>query len=170
MTSETPRPAASPSRWLYSALVASLAINLLVLGFMGTAAWQHRGHGWGHRGPGLLGFVSQLDDSRQAEMRQKITAASEALDPLRQKARDSWKTANGSLTVEPFDAAKAKEAFAKARDDELQLKLAISNSLVDTAATLTPEERKLLQAWRDKRRGKYDKRIGNKGGKPGSED
>lgn len=151
MTSERPP---RQSRWLFPALIASLALNLLVVGGIGAAAWQkkhHRGHGFGSDF-GLMGFVRELPDDRRAVVREQIKKAREATRPLKKSVREAWREANATLTVEPFDKEKFKAAMAKASDVESQFKAAIASGLADIAENLTPEERAQLQAWREKRK------------------
>ncbi|MBS0270540.1 MAG: periplasmic heavy metal sensor, partial [Proteobacteria bacterium] len=66
--------------------------------------------------------------------------------------RKAWIDANTMLTEEPFDKAKFAEALAKLRETENVYKTALNGALADTAASLSPEERKILQSWREKRR------------------
>ena len=48
-----------------------------------------------------------------------------------------------------------KAAMAKLRDTENQFRTRLNNSFAEIAASVTPEERKLLQTWRDKRRPRF---------------
>jgi uncharacterized membrane protein len=154
--SEAPTTSERPprqSRWLFPALIASLALNLLFIGGIGAAAWQkkhHRGHGFG-ADFGLMGFVRELPDDRAAVVREQITKARESTRPLKKAVREAWRDANATLTVEPFDKEKFKAAMARASDAESQFKAAIAGGLADMAEKLTAEERAKLQAWREKR-------------------
>lgn len=155
MTDTDIKPEAAPrrSRWLFPALVASLALNLLFVGGVVGAKVMHKRYGGPHGADfGLMGFVRELPDERRKLIRDEIKKAREAMKPMRATVRDAWGEANAVLTVEPFDKQKFKAAMAKLSDAEVQFKTAVSNSLADTAEKLTPEERKQLQAWREKRR------------------
>lgn len=157
MNTEVSGPASGRSRWLKPLLIASLALNLLVIGGMASAMWRHhhgRGPFGGPRGDhSLMGFVRELPSERQQAVRADIEAARETVKPMRQEIRDAWSAANTALTLEPFDKAKVKEAAAKLLAAEAKFKSAISDALIDTAEKLSPEERKKLQEWRERRRG-----------------
>ena len=99
-----------------------------------------------------MGFVKELPDDRQDVVRAEITAAREAMKDLRATVRKSWVDANTLLTAEPFDKAKFNAALAQLREVEDRYKTGLNGALADTAEKLSPDERKLLQSWREKRR------------------
>jgi uncharacterized membrane protein len=139
------------TKWLYRGLVASLALNLLFAGGLGRAAWHHR-HGPRGDDTGLMGFARQLPQDRQKIVQEDIAAARLVILPLRKAVREAWDDANLVLTAEPFDKDKYKASMDKLTDTEGRFKAAIASALADTAAKLTPEERKNLQGWREMRR------------------
>ena len=51
------------------------------------------------------------------------------------------------MANDPFDAETLKSAYAKVSAAQLQLKAAAAESIVETAATLTPDERRQLGDW-----------------------
>ncbi|MBX9684372.1 MAG: periplasmic heavy metal sensor [Hyphomicrobium sp.] len=161
MTTDGRETSAQRPRWLYAGLIASLAVNLLVIGGMGAAFWHHRHGGpgpWRGDDAGLMGFVRKLPKERQDVVRNDVKLARETLKPLRDAARSAWTDANNALAAEPFSADAAKGAFQRMTDAEATLKTAISSVLIDTAAKLTPDERRVLTQWRDKRKpGKRDR-------------
>lgn len=142
----TPRP-----RYLYPALIVSLALNLLVVGFMAAAYWHHRHEPGPPRDRGFMGFVNQLPPDRREAIRKQLIVARETTKALRENVRSTWLAANALLTAEPFDKAKFAAALAEVRQAEDRFKVAIYGTVADTAADLTPDERKLLQEWRAKR-------------------
>ncbi len=145
----TPRP-----RYLYPALIASLALNLLFVGVFATAVWHHRQEGPPPRDKGFLGFVNQLSADRQETIRKQVLAARESMKGLRENVRTSWLQANALLAAEPFDKDKFLAALMQVRTAEDRFKTAIYGTVADTAAELTPDERKLLQKWRANRHAK----------------
>ncbi len=147
---DTSGAASSRPRWVYPALIASLAVNLLFVGGFATALW-HR-HGGPHGEPGLLGFTRELPGDRQRVVREDIVAARQALQPLRNAIREAWAQTNVILTEEPFDKDKYKASMDQLAEAETKFKAAISAMMADTASKLTPEERRILQGWREKRR------------------
>jgi uncharacterized membrane protein len=152
VTVEINRLAPVRPRYLYPGLIASLALNLLFVGVFAAAVWHHRHSAPKPMEPGLLGFVKELPDDRQDVVRAEITAARDAMKDLRTAVRKSWVDANELLTVEPFDKAKFNAALAQLREAEDHYKTALNGALADTAEKLRPDERELLQSWREKRR------------------
>jgi len=139
-------------RYLYPGFVASLALNLLFVGGLAAAAWHHHNAHARTPEPGLLGFVRELSPDRQDVVREEITAAREAMKDQRNAVRKVWLDTNALLTAEPFDKAKFKAALASLATAEAGYKSSLNDALAETADTLKPDERKLLQVWREKRR------------------
>lgn len=152
--SAPPAPS-KPARWVYIVLVASLAANLLVVGGAASVFWHHR-HG-GHGEHGLSGFVSRLHEDRRGPLRAFIEAEREKLKPIRADVRAAWRETNELLGAETFDKEKLKAAMAQMNDAEARMRSAIGDALVETAAKLSPAERRELRAWRERRieRGKH---------------
>ena len=171
MTTETPDASRRMPRWLYWALIASLALNLLFIGRAGAAFWHHRHGGFGPGEFGLMGFVRELPPDRQTMIRDQLTAARQTLRSMRRDVRNAWFDANTALAAEPFDKAALIAAMARQSEAEAKFKAAMAAGLADTADKLTPAERLKLQAWREKRRprmfGRHGKHDGDKGDPPG---
>ena len=75
------------------------------------------------------------------------------LDSLRDDAaRDA---ARAILMQEPFDAEKFKAALARAAEADAKEKSARMSLLATTAAELTPDERRQLHNWFEKRRARF---------------
>lgn len=175
MTIETPQPAERPGRRMRLGLIASLALNLLLVGLMLGGIWRLR-----HFGPpglggdiGLMGFVHKLPSERQGGIRDQLQAERKNLRPIRLEAREAWSSANALLTAEPFDKDKFKAAMAKSREITAKFEDQVSGVLAETAAKLTPEERKSLQDWREHHRPKlfgHHDRHGSDGKGPGGAD
>ena len=151
MTVNSPQDAPRRSRLVYPALVVSLALNLLFIGGMAAAAWHFNArHTRGEFG--LLGFARQLPVEHQEAFRKQVLEARASLKDEKEAVRAAWLDVNSLLTAEPFDKEKLKAAMAKLRESENQFRTGLNNSFAEIAERVTPEERKLLQAWRDKRR------------------
>ncbi|HVX37081.1 MAG TPA: periplasmic heavy metal sensor [Hyphomicrobium sp.] len=139
------------SRLVYPALILSLALNLLFIGGLATAAWHYyTRHARGEFG--LLAFSQQLPAEHRDAFRKQVIDARASMKDQREAVRNAWLEVNSLLTTEPFDKEKLKAAMAKLRDTENQFRTSLNNSFAEIAASVTPEERKLLQTWRDKRR------------------
>jgi uncharacterized membrane protein len=149
-------------RWL---LIASLALNLLIIGGAAGAFWSHRhggrhfGH-WQGREHGLMGFVRELAPDRQGDVRAALEAERAKIKPMREGVKEGWKETNTILGTEPFDKDKLKEAMSRMIEAEVKMRTAISDALIETAAKLSPEERQKLKAWREKQGMKFGGRHG----------
>lgn len=148
-------------RWLYVGLIGSLALNVLLVGGFATAAWHAR-----HGGPGakfgadmgLMAFTKSLPSERRKELRESFKAEKQKFRPLRDNIRDSWKAANDALAAEPFDKAKFKQTVDAAIAAEMTMRTTVSETLVNAAEKLTPEERKSFRDWREKHWARFWKR------------
>jgi uncharacterized membrane protein len=144
------------TRYLYLALIGSLAVNLLFVGLFSTAAWHlHQEEGEKPRDLGLLGFVSDLPADRQGPIRQEVLSARESINSLKSNLRKAWVESNSVLTNEPFDKAKFSASLMQLRDVEARYRTGIYDMISNTADLLTPDERKQLQKWRSARRARF---------------
>lgn len=149
MSDETVEPAPIEPRrprWLYSALIASMALNLLLLGGAAGAMFRHR-----HDHPrerGLMDFVRDLPQERRGDVQSFLKGEREKLKPMRDEVKASWSETNAALGEEPFDKEKLKAAMDRMVAAEMRVRMAISDAVVETAGKLTAQERKALQAWR----------------------
>lgn len=140
---------------LRMALMVSLALNVLIIGAVAGTLLIDRHHGWrghGFKGAALVGFARSLPPERGEVIRQKLESNRTTLAPLRKAEREAKDTARNVLMTEPFDAEKFKAALERAVDADEQEKRARMAQLAEMAATLTPEERRQLHDWFEKRR------------------
>ncbi len=146
-------------RWLWTLLVVSLAINLLVIGALAGAFWHrgHRGHGAGgdHRQAfGIVRFARDLPADRREVLVGFVNDARGRLRSQRKEAHAARRTAHDVLMAEPFDA----QAFASAVNNVVAArstshKLA-ADMLVNAVGAMTAEERRAYAAWLKSRRGR----------------
>lgn len=141
-------------------LTLSLALNLLIIGALAGAFFlgPRRGHWHGSsRGEdyGLSSFARQLSADRRSEVRKSIKRDREALRPLFEGIQEARRAAGEALVAEPFDRAKVKAAFDEIGAAEMRLRDAGVDVFLNTAESLTADERKALKAWWEKRRGRY---------------
>ncbi len=156
MTSDNVAPKPPAGRNLRLALMASLALNVLIIGAVaGTLLMRH--HGWKdhHKAHGLAAFAETLPPERAEVIRQKLASEEETLKPLRAAEREARDAARTLLTQEPFDAEKFKAALDRAVDADANEKRARMARFAATAVLLTPEERQQLHNWFEKRRDRY---------------
>ena len=144
--------AGSSYRKLRYALMASLALNVLVIGAVaGTLCFKRPGPG-GPKGSGLLGFAHTLPRERSDMIRQKFADSRSQMETLRQAIGDARANVRTTLTAEPFDQAKlnaALDGVVQAENNEHRAKVTMFG---ETVGQLTPEERKQLHDWLEKRR------------------
>jgi len=147
-----PRFSPRALRW---ALVASLALNVLIIGAVaGTVCFSHKRppHGFASKGPGLLGFAHTLPRERSDIIRQRFADAQPNLETLRRGIRDARAKVREALTADPFDQQKldaALEGIVQAETNVTRDKVMMFGS---TVSQLTPDERRQLHDWLEKRR------------------
>jgi Spy/CpxP family protein refolding chaperone len=85
-------------------------------------------------------------------IRQKLADSKPNMETLRQGIRDARLGVRTALIAEPFDQAKvndALESVVQAEANEKRAKVAV---FADTVSQLTPEERRQLHDWLEKKR------------------
>jgi len=148
MTSMRPAP-----RWMMPILVASLALNLVVIGAIGSLLW--RGHAesttpLGRRVvPNIVGYAVTLPPERVSELERLTKGEWQNVRPLRRALMEARAEVNKALTAEPFErerflAAQARLAAADVASREAAFKLHTAISM-----NLTPEERRGFLRWRE---------------------
>ncbi|HXF53372.1 MAG TPA: periplasmic heavy metal sensor [Hyphomicrobiaceae bacterium] len=153
-TRATPWHARAP-RWMWVALIASLAVNCLVLGIVFRSVW-HIGQVQalsGDRGPaGFSSFLASLPPERSSELRRIYEADRPELRSLRGKLRDLRGEIIETLRADPLDAERLKVAQSRLLDTEIEMRRIIHRSLAQVAARMTAEERNAYLDWREARR------------------
>lgn len=153
------------SSWLKWLLVASLAVNLLVIGSAaGFKFFGHRGHKPGDRGGedfGILGYARTLEPDRRAAVRKIVKASRPNFVSLRDDIRKARIDAGNALVTEPFDKEKVRAAMGKIGEAEQRLKAVGISTFLDAAEQLTPAERTgLLEFWKSRRPHHFRERSG----------
>ncbi len=149
MTSTRPAP-----RWLMPVLIGSLALNLIVIGAIGSLLW--RGEPTGHLGrrvvPNIVGYAVTLPSERVGELERLTKEEWQRVRPLRRALVEARAEAMKALTAEPFDRERFLAAQARllaadqvSREAAFKLHTAISTNL-------TPEERRGFLRWRESQR------------------
>jgi uncharacterized membrane protein len=140
-------------RKLRLALMASLALNILIIGGIAASFVLPHMHGWrGHKPEGLAGFAETLPPDRAQLVRQKVQGEKANFESLSKEEHESRAAARAILIEDPFDVAKFKAALdrvAQSLDKQARARMML---VADTAAELTPEERKQLRAYFEKHR------------------
>ncbi|HUE46366.1 MAG TPA: periplasmic heavy metal sensor [Aestuariivirgaceae bacterium] len=142
-------------RWLVPLLVASVAVNLVIVGAaVSGQVWpDHDGGKSSHRSADLMprSFFRALDDERREELVEVFRARKTEWREERGALSDAAAALADALEREPFKAPQAQSAIADhaARSHQLvDLGAAVAADLIEA---LTPEERRdLAQAIRQR--------------------
>jgi uncharacterized membrane protein len=153
MSEPSPEKSAPTRRsWL---LMASLALNLLVVGAVaGTLISGRHRHFPGPGGGGLGGemnlmvFVRSLPAERQRALRDAADLQRGMMRPLRQAVRTARADVNTALSAEPFDAPRLQAALSTLADAEAKARSAATTVLVKAVSQMTPAERTAYTSWR----------------------
>jgi uncharacterized membrane protein len=150
----TDTPAAPPDsgkKRLKYALIASLALNLLILGAVAGTMYTFHKHGRPPPGAredfGLMGLSRDFPSDRRKAFRKELKADREKLRPLVEEANVARREAADALAAEPFDRAKLEAAIVKVMDRERAVRQSAVTVFLGHAETLTPDERKKLADW-----------------------
>lgn len=141
-------PSPRRRRWLVPLLIASVAVNLVIVGAaVSEQVWpDHDGRKSSHRSADLMprSFFRALDDTRREELVEVFRARKTEWREERGALRDAAAALADALEREPFDAPQAQSAIADhaARSHQLvDLGAAVAADLIEA---LTPEERRDL--------------------------
>ncbi|SIO57302.1 Uncharacterized membrane protein [Rhodovulum sp. ES.010] len=143
---ETDKTGAAPRTraWVRIALVASLALNLLVLGMIGGAMLGHRHDGprGASFGPGELGPYGRAFSAPDRDaLRAALRAEAPRLRANREGVRAGFRDVLAALRAEPFDQARV-EAALQAQQARLRDQMGLTRRLMlERVAAMSPEER-----------------------------
>jgi uncharacterized membrane protein len=153
MTLDKAPPAASSNRKLRLALMASLAVNVLIIGGIAGSMLMGPHHKGPHRGGSiLLFFARNLPSDRADLIRQNVADAQPALETLRKAERDARENVRAQLVADPYDQAKLDAAVEQLVQADTKEHTARTAVFAKTVGQLTPEERHQLRDWLDKHR------------------
>jgi uncharacterized membrane protein len=156
--SEAAAPIQRSPRWIKVALVASLALNLLILGTIGGKILAFRDSGAGlapavrGSGPHLLGFTRTLPYERRFEIWKVTRKELRALRPLRKEVRRVRAQARAALVAEPFDKQRFTDAQLRVFEAETAFRREAQVLFVAIAGALTSGERTAFAKWQPLRR------------------
>jgi uncharacterized membrane protein len=142
--------AAPPKRgWMKYLLIASLALNLLIIGVVAgrMMAWRH---GYGPRDMGefgLMRFSHTLSSEQRDTVHDMIKDGRVRAKPLRENVREARKAFVDAIASETFDKATVDAAAQRLSEAEKALRAARLDIFSATASKLTPDERKAYRAW-----------------------
>ena len=137
-------------RQLRLALLASVALNLLGVGIIGGAMIVGPPHQ--SRGEfGLKGYAATLPADRGQMLRESFAPHRPKVRALRQAARTARLEATDVLVAEPYDKVKMRASLSRLDEAESQLRTYVSDYFIEASGKLTPDERKSLAQWWQKR-------------------
>lgn len=130
-------------RWLWVLLLASLALNVLVAGTVGVAAWRMHREGSGYRGGGvgLIGFAATLPAGRREAIWAATSEQRGEMRPFRAEIRAARNELRAALVTDPFDRTRFERAQARVLEAEIHMRTAAQKLFVTLASQLTKEER-----------------------------
>jgi uncharacterized membrane protein len=147
------------------ALVASAALNLLVLGAVGSAYLQSPRDDWPMRrglSRSAISFVETLPAARQQEVGPVIAQARSKMRPLRRLVGDGRREVGKLLLAEPFNKAAYDAEAAKLLEAEGNMRRHVNVALGEIMARLSAAERKQLYDYHQKRRRGHWRRTPDK--------
>ena len=158
MTTASPSPvetAPPRRRWMRWALIASLAINLLVVGAIVGSFVRGGGPFGGGRGApaNIIGYVTSLPTERRQELLKRSVALRSDMRALRQQVRAANRERLDAFTAEPFDRKRYIDAQTRQIEADSKIRLLTRDVAAETAAGMTLEERRAFLRWRGPQRG-----------------
>lgn len=139
-------------RWMVTALVVSLALNLIVVGSIAGTMWRFRSGPPDKVTPNLLGFASTLSAERRRELWESTEGERQKVRPFRREVRAAREATLNVLVSEPFDKQRFIDAQVRQAEAELRARDAVQKLYAELAEKMTPEERRSFRRWREKLR------------------
>lgn len=130
------------------ALIASLMLNLLLLGAFAGSVWATRPEQDSGKGRlGLLEYIERLPPDRRDAIRSFIDSERPSLRPLREEVQQARAHAASILDADPLDKEKLAAAMQRLSEAEHAFHSAINGVFIRAAERMTLEERRSYQAW-----------------------
>ena len=141
-------------RWSMLLLIASLALNLVVVGLVAGSIWRVRAHQPVTRGvtPNLLGYAASLPLERRDLIWNATGEQRQHIRPFRRDIRAAREEVMHAIAAEPFDGEKFAAAQSRLAEAYNHARAAVQALDLQIATRLTPEERRAFPAWREQRR------------------
>lgn len=150
------------SRVMKFVIVASLALNLLVIGALATAWFRHGGKHFHHGGieRSLMHYAHRkLPRERRKALRKAWRAERKTLRPLIDDVRSARKAFGRVLQADTYDRTAVETALADVRQKRAAVRQQASNKFLDLLETLSDEEKRAFGSYlQQDRRGKWRRR------------
>jgi len=143
-------PTATKRNWGRYVLVASLALNMLLIGAAGAAIFRFR------MAPpvasristNLIEYLATLPPDRRRDIWSATREERRKLRPARAEVRQAREAWRASLSSEPFDRERFVAAQTRVLEAEVKARMETKRLFVDIVTHMTPQERAAFAAWR----------------------
>lgn len=134
-------------RALTIALLASAALNVFLVGAgAGVVAGRALAPAAAPPANPLRAAAQRLAPANREALLQLMQDQVQANGPVLLDARQARREAKRLMQVQPFDAAAAQAALARARADDLQVRGRLESAVIQFSAALPPDQRAILSA------------------------
>jgi uncharacterized membrane protein len=145
-------PAQAPTRrwwqrWTGWLLVGSLALNLLVLAAVSTAAWRHGRDHFTRGNTSVFAYTHTLPEARRQQLLAGAEAERSALRPYRMELRRARAAVREALLARPFDAERYRRAHDALLKAEIGAREAAHKLFEAIVVKLSDDERARLSQW-----------------------
>lgn len=138
------------ARWLPAVLIASLALNLAVIGMVGGALLRGSPPpGPQQITPNLLGFTNTLPTDRRKALLEATAQERQTLRPFRRDVRIAREEVLKALVAEPFNKDAYIAAQTQLGEKEERSRAAVHELFARLAERMTPQERQAFKRWRE---------------------
>ena len=141
-------------RWSMVLLIASLALNFIIVGLVAGSIWRVRAHQPAVRGvtPNLLGYAASLPQERRDLIWNATAEQRQHIRPFRRDIRTAREEVMQAIAAEPFDGEKFATAQGRLAEAYTRARAAVQELDLKITVELTPQERRAFPAWREQRR------------------
>lgn len=173
MSDAPPTGATPPRRWLGPVFLASLALNLFLIGLMATAAFSHRD------GPprdplsfmsgDMRGARSELSKDDRAAMRKMMRSQFDEMRPHLVEVEEARKALAERIGTVPFDPVKVAEGFDRVDAARAAMGHVMRDAMIKGFSEMDDAQRARVSAFMEKNadhRWRHKKRDGKKDGMP----
>ncbi|MBM3599074.1 MAG: periplasmic heavy metal sensor [Alphaproteobacteria bacterium] len=131
-------------RWLKLTLLASVALNLLLIGTMAGRYLHHRHEREMRQMPAVARMIQQMPEDARQGMQAAMGQRQGELRQRQQAIREQRRAVAERFAAEPFDRAAAEAAFAELRQRQQDARAIFHNGLIEAVAGMPAERRKQI--------------------------
>jgi len=158
--SVSPSAPARSGRWSRWVLLASLALNLFLVGAWAALAWRH--YSWDRHRPWnpatrIERLAAALPPGDADKLRGQFRARQGNIEAAITSYRQAQRATHEALRAEPFNLDALRAAMAEARSARGKLDEALQDVIATAGAAMTPEGRRSLADWTPYRRSGNEK-------------